>query len=112
MGAQADPEVYHWSSRSLTSSAECREASGCHLVTSRTLFDNRVLSCNIVIFLISSLSFRISLHTQDDSDELPVAYPFVCTRSPTDTTDTYDTTDTNLIDNTLGIVWAALAAAQ
>src|SRR5947209_13507650 len=53
MRAQADPEVYHRSGRSLTGSAECREASGCHHVTSRTLFDNRLLSCNIVIFLIS-----------------------------------------------------------
>ena len=49
MGAQADPEVYHWSSRSVTGSAECREASSCHHVASRTLVDNRVLSGTIVM---------------------------------------------------------------
>src|SRR6266849_500049 len=47
MGAQADPEVYHWSSRSVTGSAERRETSCCHRVASRTLFDNRVLSCKL-----------------------------------------------------------------
>src|SRR5215469_5460867 len=75
MGAQADPEVYHWASRSITGSAERREASCCHRAAPGTLFDHRVLSCKIVISHVDHLmleeemmSVQIQDATLDDAD--------------------------------------------
>src|SRR6266702_6988231 len=67
MGAQADPEVYHWSSRSVTGSAGRREASCCHRVASRTLFDNRVLSCKIVMSHLGNSSGHLDPYSSGDA---------------------------------------------
>src|SRR6266571_3036793 len=67
MGAQADPEVYHWSSRSVTGSAGRREASCCHRVASRTLFDNRVLSCKRVMSHLGNSSGHLDPYSSGDA---------------------------------------------